>query len=37
MYESPINIYEIHLGSWRRKDKERFLTYKKLEKYYLNI
>ncbi len=29
MYGSAINIYEIHLGSWR-KDHERFLTYREL-------
>ena len=29
MYESPINIYEMHLGSWKRKNGE-FLTYKEL-------
>ena len=29
MYESPINIYEIHLGSWKTKNKE-FLTYKEI-------
>lgn len=26
LYESPINIYEMHIGSWKRKDGE-FLTY----------
>lgn len=29
MYESPINIYEMHLGSWKRKNGE-FLTYRDL-------
>ena len=29
MYESPINIYEMHLGSWKTKNKE-FLTYKEI-------
>ena len=29
MYESPINIYEMHLGSWKTKNGE-FLTYKEL-------
>lgn len=29
MYENPINIYEVHLGSWKRKDEE-FLTYREL-------
>ena len=29
MYESPINIYEMHLGSWKTKNGE-FLTYKEI-------
>ena len=29
MYQSPINIYEMHLGSWKRKNGE-FLTYREL-------
>jgi 1,4-alpha-glucan branching enzyme len=30
--DSPISIYEVHLGSWRRKaeDRKRFLTYREL-------
>ena len=40
MYESPINIYEMHLGSWKINDKE-FLTYREiaeeLPKYLLNM
>lgn len=31
IYESPMNIYELHLGSWV-KDEEKFLTYKELSK-----
>jgi 1,4-alpha-glucan branching enzyme len=27
---SPISIYEVHLGSWRRKDHNRWLTYSEL-------
>lgn len=30
IYEIPINVYEIHLGSWR-KQGEKFLTYKELK------
>lgn len=29
MYESPINIYEVHLGSWKTKNGE-YLTYREL-------
>ena len=29
MYESPINIYEMHLGSWKTKNGE-FLTYREI-------
>jgi 1,4-alpha-glucan branching enzyme len=31
-HEAPISIYEVHLGSWRRKSEEsnRFLTYREL-------
>jgi 1,4-alpha-glucan branching enzyme len=29
-YISPINIYEVHLGSWRRHEDGRFLTYTEL-------
>lgn len=31
MYNSPLNIYEVHLGSWKTKDGE-FLTYEELSK-----
>lgn len=37
VYNSPINIYEIHLGSWRKDENGQFLNYrdivKKLVKY----
>ncbi|EOU1828984.1 1,4-alpha-glucan branching protein GlgB [Clostridium perfringens] len=29
-FESPINIYELHLGSWKRKDEDEFLSYDEL-------
>ena len=32
IFESPINIYEVHLGSWKRKDNGDFLTYDELSK-----
>ncbi len=28
--QSPISIYEVHLGSWRRRDGNRWLTYREL-------
>lgn len=28
--DQPVNIYEVHLGSWRRGDNNRFLTYLEL-------
>ena len=29
-YASPISIYEIHLGSWKKKDTGKFYTYREL-------
>jgi 1,4-alpha-glucan branching enzyme len=30
IYKSPLNIYEVHMGSWRRKENGEFLTYAEL-------
>ncbi|MDN5323335.1 MAG: 1,4-alpha-glucan branching enzyme [Clostridia bacterium] len=30
IYESPILIYEVHLGSWRRKESDQFYSYREL-------
>lgn len=30
--QKPLSIYEVHLGSWRRGDNNRFLTYRELAK-----
>ena len=29
-FDKPMSIYEVHLGSWRRKDGNEFLTYREL-------
>ncbi|SNT13241.1 1,4-alpha-glucan branching enzyme [Anaerovirgula multivorans] len=29
-YQQPINIYEVHLGSWKQKDHGEFLSYREL-------
>ena len=29
-FESPINIYELHLGSWKRKENNKFMSYEEL-------
>ncbi len=29
-YENPVNIYEVHAGSWRRKEDGSYLTYSEL-------
>ncbi len=30
--ESPYSVYEVHLGSWKKNDKNEFLTYEELAK-----
>ncbi len=30
LFEQPMNIYEVHLGSWRRNEDGSYLTYKQL-------
>jgi 1,4-alpha-glucan branching enzyme len=30
LYDKPVSIYEVHLGSWRRKKDNSFLTYRDL-------
>ena len=34
--EKPISVYEVHLGSWKRKDGNQFLTYKELAEDLVN-
>ncbi|MGQ0601853.1 MAG: 1,4-alpha-glucan branching protein GlgB [Anaerolineales bacterium] len=29
-FEAPINLYEVHLGSWKRKGDDQWLTYREL-------
>ncbi|MCI8651927.1 MAG: 1,4-alpha-glucan branching protein GlgB [Oscillospiraceae bacterium] len=33
VYSAPLNIYEMHLGSWRRTGEDEFLSYRDMAKY----
>ena len=33
IYQNPLNIYEIHLGSWRRTGEDTFLSYRDIAQY----
>ncbi len=41
IFESPVNIYELHLGSWRRREDNSFLSYveiaEELSEYVLKM
>jgi 1,4-alpha-glucan branching enzyme len=34
--DAPISIYEVHLGSWRRRDGDRYLSYRELADELVN-
>ncbi len=33
IYEKPLNIYEVHLGSWRRTGEDKFLSYRDMAQW----
>ncbi len=33
VYQNPLNIYEVHLGSWRRTGEDEFLSYREIARY----
>lgn len=33
VYSSPLNVYEVHLGSWRRTGDDEFLSYRDMAQY----
>ncbi len=35
VYSSPLNIYEMHLGSWRRTGDDQFLSYRDVAQYLI--
>ncbi len=35
VYSSPANIYEVHLGSWRRTGEDGFLSYRDMAQYLI--
>jgi len=35
VYSSPLNIYEMHLGSWRRTGNDEFLSYRSVAQYLI--
>ena len=34
-YDQPMNIYEVHLGSWRRGDGGKFLSYREIAQWLI--
>ena len=35
VYTAPLNIYEVHLGSWRRTGEDEFLSYRDMAQYLI--